>query len=51
MLKNLMTIALRLVRYNLKIIFASKFIYFSLAAFAFFLAVTMIGLSVLATDR
>jgi len=44
MLKNLMTIALRLIRYNLKIIFASKFVYFSLAAFAFFLVVTLIGL-------
>ena len=44
MLKNLMDITIKLIRYNLKIIFANRFIYFLLAAFAFFLAVTVISL-------
>ena len=35
-MKSSLTLLLRLVRYNIKVIFANKFIYFVLAAFAFF---------------
>jgi hypothetical protein len=35
-MKSTLTLLLRLVRYNIKVIFANKFIYFVLAAFAFF---------------
>ncbi len=41
-LRNTIDLILRLSRYNLKIIFANKFVYFLLAAFLFFLLVTTI---------
>ncbi|MBN1163583.1 MAG: hypothetical protein JXB45_03315 [Candidatus Krumholzibacteriota bacterium] len=40
--RNIIDLALRISRYNLKIIFANKFIYFLLASFLFFLLVTVI---------
>jgi len=43
-LKNITDITIKLIRYNLKIIFANKFIYFFLAAFIFFLIVTVMSL-------
>ena len=43
-LKNITDIAVKLVQYNLKIIFANKFIYFLFVAFAFFVLVTVINL-------
>lgn len=39
MIKNKINLATSMVRYNLKIIFANKFVYFMIAAFAFFLLV------------
>jgi len=42
-LKNTITVLSRLVRYNIKIIFANKFIYFLAAAVAIFLIVTAIN--------
>lgn len=41
-LRNNIDLVIRLSRYNLKIVFANKFIYFLLAAFIFFLGVTAI---------
>ena len=43
-LKNNWDIALKLFRYNIKIIFANKFIFFLIAAVLFFLFVTTINL-------
>jgi len=43
-LKNTLDIGVKLFRYNIKIIFANKFIYFLLAAVIFFLLVTVINL-------
>ena len=43
-LKNFMTLLARLVKYNLKIIFAGKFIYFLLAALFIFISVTVLNL-------
>ncbi len=42
--KNSINIALSMIRYNLKIIFANKFVYFLIAAVAFYLLVTGIML-------
>lgn len=44
MIKNKINIALSMVNYNLKIIFANKFIYFMIAAITFYLIVTTIML-------
>ncbi len=44
MLKNRFHIGLAMVRYNLKVIFANKFVYFLIAAIAFYLMVTGIML-------
>ncbi len=44
-LKNAFSLIKDLVRYNLKIIFANKFIYFLLAAVIFFLLVTILNLA------
>lgn len=41
-LKNGIDLAVRMSRYNLKIVFANKFVYFLLAAFIFFLGITAI---------
>ncbi|MCU0639900.1 MAG: hypothetical protein MUF59_08530 [Candidatus Krumholzibacteria bacterium] len=41
-LKNSLDLAVRMSRYNLKIVFANKFVYFLLAAFVFFLGITAI---------
>ncbi len=41
---NKLNIAFRMINYNLKIIFANKFIYFMIAAIAFYLMVTLIML-------
>ncbi len=41
---SFLVVARKLVRYNLKIIFANKFIYFLLAAVTFFIGVTLITL-------
>ena len=41
LLKNLATVVTSLIRYNLKIIFAGKFIYFLIAALAIFFLVTL----------
>jgi len=41
-LKNGLDLAVRMSRYNLKIVFANKFVYFLLAAFVFFLGITAI---------
>ncbi len=41
-LKNGFDLAARMSRYNLKIVFANKFVYFLLAAFLFFLGITAI---------
>lgn len=41
---NASDVLAKLIRYNLKIIFANKFIYFSIAAVAFFLLVTIMDL-------
>lgn len=41
-LKNTLDLVIRISRYNLKIVFANKFIYFLVAAFIFFLGVTAI---------
>lgn len=43
-IKNLLVVTQKLIRYNLKIIFANRFIYFLLAAIAFFILVTIITL-------
>ncbi len=43
-LRNTADIAVKLFRYNVKIIFSNKFIYFLLAALGFFLLVTVINL-------
>jgi len=43
-IKNILIVLLKLVKYNLKIIFANKFIYFLLAAIGFFIMVTIINL-------
>jgi len=42
-LMNILDIAVKLVRYNLKIVFANKFIYFLIAAVAFFLFVALVS--------
>ncbi len=44
-LKNIFVLIASLVKYNLKIIFANKFIYFLLAAVVFFLLVTILNLA------
>lgn len=44
MIKNKVNIALSMINYNLKIIFANKFIYFMIAAIVFYLIVTTIML-------
>ena len=44
MMKNKIHLAASMVNYNLKIIFANKFIYFMIAAVAFYLLVTAIML-------
>ena len=44
MIKSKINIAISMIRYNLKIIFANKFIYFMIAAIAFYLMVTGIML-------
>ena len=41
-LKNSLDLAARMSRYNIKIVFANKFVYFLLAAFVFFLGITAI---------
>ncbi|UCG28126.1 MAG: hypothetical protein JSV24_01845 [Bacteroidales bacterium] len=41
---NTAVLLLKMIRYNLKIVFANKFLYFLLAAFAFFILVTVIDL-------
>ena len=43
-LSNIISFTLQLVRYNLKIIFANKFIYFLLASFSIFLLIATINL-------
>ena len=43
-IKNILSIVWKMSRYNLKIIFANKFIYFMLAAVAIFLLITVINL-------
>ena len=43
-LRNIILFTLQLVRYNLKIIFANKFIYFLLASFSIFLLIATINL-------
>ncbi len=43
-LKNIINLIVSIFRYNLKIIFANKFIYFLLAAFGIFLFITIINL-------
>lgn len=43
-LKNMLIILLRSVRYNLKIVFSNKFIYFLIAAALFFLLVVLLSL-------
>ena len=43
-LRNIIVILVKMIRYNLKIVFANKFLYFLLAAFAFFVLVTVIDL-------
>lgn len=43
-ISDYLTIAYKLFRYNLKIIFANRFLYFLLAAFIFFIVVTIIQL-------
>jgi hypothetical protein len=43
-LTNIFDVTGKLIRYNLKIVFANKFIYFLIAAFAFFVLVTVINL-------
>jgi len=42
-LMNILDVAAKLVRYNLKIVFANKFIYFLLAAVAFFIFVAIVS--------
>ncbi|MFC2097001.1 hypothetical protein ACFLSI_01575 [Bacteroidota bacterium] len=43
-IQNILIVAWKLIRYNLKIIFANKFLYFFLAAVMFFILVTLINL-------
>ncbi len=43
-LMNGIILLVKMIRYNLKIVFANKFLYFLLAAFAFFILVTVIDL-------
>ena len=43
-LRNITVLLIKTIRYNLKIVFANKFLYFLLAAFAFFVLVTVIDL-------
>lgn len=43
-LANGVILLVKMIRYNLKIVFANKFLYFLLAAFAFFVLVTVIDL-------
>jgi hypothetical protein len=43
-LTNIIILLVKMIRYNLKIVFANKFLYFLLAAFAFFVLVTVIDL-------
>ena len=43
-IKNALTVVYRLIRYNLKIIFANKFIYFLAGAFLVFAAITAVNL-------
>lgn len=43
-LTNGVTLLVKMIRYNLKIVFANKFLYFLLAAIAFFILVTVIDL-------
>ena len=43
-IKNLFIVLIKLIKYNLKIIFANRFIYFLLVAVAFFILVTIINL-------
>ena len=42
-LMNILDVAGKLVRYNLKIVFANKFIYFLIAAVIFFLFVAIVS--------
>ncbi|HDQ00685.1 MAG TPA: hypothetical protein ENN22_16090 [bacterium] len=44
-IENIFYLILKLVRYNLKIIFANKFVYFLIAAVIFFLLVTILNLA------
>ena len=44
LLTNIFTAVFRLVRYNLKIIFANKFIYFLAAGLGIFIFVTIVNL-------
>ena len=43
-IRNIVVLLIKMIRYNLKIVFANKFLYFLLAAFAFFILVTVIDL-------